>query len=304
MELKEKICPKHVLFLSFMLVAGPNQAEESKIDWFHDGDISLGRNDNISQAHLERDKIADNFIKLNYSLVANIDLTDSAAIALKGFVAHRQQEVIKDLSHTSYGLQLIYRWQPSLGYFQPFFQFNTSIQQDNYGTDQRDSTASRSQLIMNNRITDAIVLVSGLEYWQQDAENDVFDLYHQRVFASVDYNTRSNSTYYAAYSFSKGEIWSSGQAVFCNGTSADDIFPIIAASIKKSPDNAFNNALCSDDWLAYKIKADTHTFKLGYNMALWDSSAMDLSISKIISKADTNIDYESLIYNISYMVRF
>ena len=304
MALTKHISPRHLLLLGCTVFAGPIHAEIPDIDWFNDGDISLGHNDNFSQAHLDRDKIADNFIDVSYSLVASMDLTDSDAIAVKGFLEHRQQDVIEDLSRSTFGLQFIYRWQYSLGYFQPFFQFNTSIQQDKFGTEQRDSTGVKSQLIMTNRLTDAIMLVSGIEYWQQDAEDNVFDLYHHRIFASVDYNTKSNSTYYGAYSFSKGEIWSSGQAVFCNGANAVDIFPIIAASLERSPDKAFNNALCSDEWLAYKVEADTHTLKLGYNTALWDSSALDISVSKILSKADDNIDYESLIYNISYLVRF
>lgn len=305
MQLTKTIWVRHLLLLSVVIFSGTNLAAEMpEIEWFNDGDISLGRSDNISHAHLKRDKIADNFIEVNYSLVASMDITDSDAIALKGFVSHKQQQEITDLSRTNYGLQFIYRWQYSLGYFKPFFQFNTSIEQDIYGTKQRDNTSSRSQLIMTNRLTDALVLVSGLEYWQQDAESNVFDLYHQRIFTSLDYNTKSDSTYYASYSFSKGEIWSSGQAVFCNGATANDIFPIIAASIQRTTDEAFSNALCSNDWLAYKIKADTHTVKLGYNTAILRSSALDVSISSIISKADDNIDYESFIYNISYLVRF
>jgi|TARA_B110000902_G_C14271331_1_gene573259 hypothetical protein len=304
MALTKNILPRHLLLLGFTIFVGPSHAEETDIEWFKDGDISLGHNDNISQALFDRDKIADNFIEVNFSLVANMDLTDFDAIALKGFIEHRQHEVIEDLSRSTYGLQFIYRWQYTLGYFQPFFQFNTSIQQDKYGTEQRDSTGVKSQFFMTNRLTDAIILVSGLEYWQQDAEDNVFDLYHQRIFVSLDYNTKSDATYYGAYSFSKGEIWSSGQAVFCNGADTNDIFPIIAASIEMSPDNVFSNALCSDDWLAYKVKADTHTLKLGYNTALWDSSALDISVSKILSKAVWNLDYESLLYNISYLVRF
>jgi hypothetical protein len=304
MALTNKNWPRHLLLLTLIIFTGLIQAQEPEIEWFNDVDVSIGRNDNVSQAHFKRDKIADNFIDINYSLVASMDLTDSDALAVKGFVEHREHQVVDDLSRTSFGLQFIYRWQYSLGYFQPFFQFNTSIQQDIYGTEQRDSTAVRSQLIMTNRLTDALILVSGLEYWQQDAENNVFDLYHNRIFTSLDYNTKSNSTYYAAYSYSQGEIWSSGQAVFCNGSTADDIFPIIATSIEKSADDAFNNALCSNDWLAYKVKADTHTFKLGYNTAILQSSALDMSITKTHSQADANIDYESLLYNISYMVRF
>jgi len=278
-------------------------SEEIEVDWFADIDITLSHKSNLSQAELTRDIIEDNSAELEASLISNIELTNFDTINFKLFAKHQQQELIKGLNHSSVGVQFIYRWQHSLGYFKPFFQFNTSIEHEEYDAKQRDSTLVRSQLFITKRLTDYFIIVAGLEYKQQESDEDVFDLVNHRAFVSLDFNTKNNATYYATYSYDQGDIWSSSQVTFCNGSSADDIFPLLTYSVARVWDDAFNDSLCGN-WLAYKLEADTHTIMLGYNSAIGDNSSVDLSVLAIDSRADGNINYQNIVYGISYLLRF
>ncbi|PKG85667.1 hypothetical protein CXF85_02415 [Colwellia sp. 75C3] len=296
---------KLILFCSLYICSSTFVAvgQTIEIEWLHDVDMSFGFNNNQGQAQKDRDIIEDKFIELNYSLIFNIDINDDSAISLKGFLEARKQNVLDDLSRTTYGAQFIYRWQSTRGFFEPFYQFNISIQDDTYGVVQRDSTVIESQFFATKRLTDAFTLVAGIKYWSQDSDGTVFDLYRNEGFVNLDYRHNARYLWYMTYGYRKGEIWSTSQAVFCNGAIADDIFPLINWSLEMETDHAFNNALCGD-WIAYKLKADTHTLTLGLNVAVGESSAFDFSVFHIDSTAEANISYQSTIFRASYLVRF
>lgn len=296
---------KLILCCSLFLSSGQFVAvgQTMEVEWHHDLDLSFGFNDNQGQAEKERDVIEDKFIEVNYSLISNIEIDDDNAIAIKGFLEAREQDTLQDLSRTTYGVQFIYRWQVTRGFLEPFYQFNISIQDDNYGVVQRDSTVINSQIFATKRLTDSLTLVAGLKYRLQDSDGTVFDLDNNEAFVNLDYSSSARYLWYMTYSYSKGEIWSTSQAVFCNGAIADDIFPLINWSVDIEPDHAFNNALCGD-WIAYKLKADSHTLTLGLNIAVGEAGVFDFSVFQIDSTAEADINYQSTVFRASYMVRF
>ena len=295
------------IFMCLILFLGSSQLTaddgEMEFEWFHDLDFSLGFNDNIGQAEKDRDIIEDQFLEANYSLISNIELDDDNAITLKGFLETTQQDILEDLDRATVGLQFIFRFQLTRGYLEPFYQFNMSIQDDNYGVVQRDSTVTKGQFFATKRLSDTFTLVGGIEHWLQDSDGTVFDLYHNKAFINLDLNTHDNSTWYLTYSYRQGEIWSTAQATFCNGAVANDIFPLISWSLAIEADEAFNNSICGD-WLAYKFKADTETLSFGLNYGVGDAGAVDLSVILIESTAEGNINYQSTVLRASYLVRF
>ncbi len=285
---------------SNLSMAGENSVD---VEWFSDMEASFGRNDNIGQAAFERDIAADNFALVNYTLLSNIEIGDSKAVTLKAILEHQQVNRVEDLSRSTVGFEFAYRWQNTLGYLAPFYQFNTSIEFNKYGVKQRDSTVSNTQLFVTKRLSDQFTMVAGLAHYIEDSEGTVFDLKHDRAFLSLDYAPNQRQTYYASYSYRKGEIWSTAQVAFCDGTPADDIFPLISAAKAAEPDEAFNNAFCGN-WLAYQLDADTHTFTVGANIAVSGKSAVDVSAVWVDSEATGTIDYQSTIIRASYLVRF
>ena len=128
-------------------------------------------------------------------------------------------------------------------------------------------------------------------------------LYHNRLFFNLDYDIDNNSTLYTAVDFRQGEIVSTAQRVFCNGQPADDIFPFIQYALAGEPDYAFRESLCGQ-WNAYKLEADTTTATVGYNMSLTSNTTLDISVTAVESKGEGDIEYDTLVYGITYLVRF
>jgi hypothetical protein len=291
------------LFFFFLALSNSGARAEVEVEGFSDTEVSIGYSDNIGKAQRDRDIKEDNFILASYGFLSNIELDDSKAITLKAFVEYEFVDKVEDLSRSTFGAQFAYRWQNTLGYLSPFYQFNTSIQLNEYGVDQRDSTVSNTQVFVTKRMSDSVTVISGLAYYIEDSEGTVFDLEHGRFFLNLDYSSERNRLYYASYSYREGEIWSNAQVVFCNGEPADDIFPLIAAAEASEPDKAFNNAFCGE-WMAYRLKASTQTFTIGASFSIGRSSALDLSAMYVDSEATKDIDYQSTIFRASFLKRF
>lgn len=277
--------------------------EDGNVSWFSDLEISASYKDNFGHAERSRDIVSDNAVLVNYSFVSNIELKSGNSIALKAFAEHEQVNTLDDLSRSTAGIQFIYRWQPTLGYLAPFYQFNTSVQANEYGVDQRDSTVANTQLFMTKRLSDDLTLVAGVSHYLEDSEGSVFDLEHGRMFLNMDYSPNSRDIYYAGYSYRRGEIWSVAQRILCNGDPADDIFPLIAAAEEIEQDQAFSNTFCGD-WTAYRLDADTQTLQLGVNIPVGNKSALDFSVVWIdAEEKGRKISYKSTVIRASYLVR-
>jgi hypothetical protein len=291
------------LFLTLVLCGKLQAAERIEgIEWFNDFEVSIEHNDNIGQSEKKRDINNDEVALVNYSFLSNIELSGNQAVTFKAFAEHEQVNNVKDMSRSTAGLKFVYRWQNSLGYTAPFYQFNTSIQLDEYNADQRDSTVSKTQLFMTKRLSDQLVLVAGVSHDRRNSEGAVFDLKNNRVFFNLDYSPRNRSVYYLSYDYRKGTTWSVAQPVFCDGTAATDIFPLIAAAEKIERDQAFNEAYCGR-WSVYRLEADTQTFGAGINFAVSSGSAVDISATWVDSQAKSGLSYQSAIIRASYLLR-
>ena len=117
-----------VLISSGQLQAAVHSDRIENIEWFNDVEITLGYSDNIGHSERKRDINSDQVALVNYSFLSNIELSGNKAITFKAFAEHEQVNTTKDLSRSTGGLQFTYRWQNTLGYSAPFYQFNTSIQ--------------------------------------------------------------------------------------------------------------------------------------------------------------------------------
>jgi hypothetical protein len=290
------------LYVALLTLSGNLVAAMSDIEWVHDLGASIGENSNVGLSAFKRDERESIFYNVNYSLIADIEIDGDKALTLKAFLESEQMESIDDLSRSTAGLQFIYRWQNTRGYLEPFYQFNTSIQVDEFDANQRDSTVSRTQLFATKRFSDSLTGVMGLEHFKQDSDSSAFDLLHNRLFFNMDYAITSKTLAYLAYSYRRGTIASSGQIIDCNGAPRTDIFPLIAKAEVIESDTAFNNAYCGT-WSSYKLKADTQTLNFGVNFAVGNSSAIDLGVVGVRSDAERDISYENTVFRISYMVR-
>jgi len=281
----------------------PSQANAAlEVEWLHDFDVTAAINNNIGQASREADKIESASLGLNYSLLSNIEIGNRKAVTLKLFLEADRIDQLDELSSETVGVQFIYRWQNTLGYLEPYYQFNSSIQVDNYGVDQRDSTVSRTQVFVTKRLSDTFSIIAGVEHFLRDSDGTVFDMKHNRLFLSLDYIVTPFTTFYGSYGFRKGDISSTARIAECSGAPVLGIFPFITYSEERERDLAFEADQCGS-WAAYRLEAETHTAALGVNMGFGESSAIDFSVGYADSKAQGEIGYQSTIFRISYLVR-
>ena len=293
---------RNFALIGFIALCSPVVYAELDIEWLQDFDVTSEFDSNIGQASRSEDAIETGSIGANYSLLSNIELGGKQAVTLKVFLEADRIDRVEDLSTKSAGIQFIYRWQRTLGYLEPFYQFNTSIQVDEYGVDQRDSTVSRTQFFVTKRFSDSISLVLGAEHFLRDSDGTVFDMKHDRLFLNMDYILTPLTTIYGSYGFRKGDISSSTRVTACDGSPVLGIFPLIATAEERERDNAFGASHCGV-WTAYRLDAETHAGSVGINLGFGKSSAIDFSVNYADSSTKYDIEYERTIFRLSYLVR-
>jgi hypothetical protein len=267
------------------------------------GDVTATYDDNQSQALRTRDKVEDLSLSAALSLNWFRPLTHRSLLVLSWFAEAERFDDIDVLDRNTFGTSLALRWQPDAAFTSPLFEWNIAIQDDNYRTDQRDSTVIRSQAFVTRRFTDRITLSAGGEYRLADSRSTVFDLRDWRIFWNADYLWLQKYAFYFTYSHIRGDVFSSAQRTFCNGAPATDILHLINASTAIEPDDAYNRSLCGD-WLVYRLDATTNTGVLGMNMPFGKSASVDVSLLHADVSADSGISYQRNLLRASFLKRF
>ena len=156
---------------------------------------------------------------------------------------------------------------------------------------------------MTRRFTDEIRGSAGIEGSTQQSRGVVFDMSQERLFFNGDLELTPAWAAYGTYSLIGGDTVSSAQQQFCNGTLASDTYNIIAAAKAIEPDVALNNATCGS-WLAYRMKAITHSFVFGVNRGFGHNMSFDLSAQHVMVYADGGNDYRRTIVRAGILARF
>lgn len=291
--------------LCLSLLAGGAAANE--LAFFAGGDANGAWDDNVTRGALDRDRIEDAGVAFNVSAAANREFGIKWAATAEGFAEIERWDLVTGLDRTGLGLRGNLRWQPVLGYTQPWYQATVSVQDDDYGADERDSTVARGQLSITLRLTDEITGAAGVEYMHRDSEGLVYDADQTRGFVNLDYAFAPHWATYANWSYIHGDTFSSAQMVFCNGALAGtDLYPLLASAHAIEADTALNEATCGQ-WLAYRLVADTHALTLGLNRAFGHSAAFDLSLMGVTASAAEGVevvDYERLVLRAGVLARF
>ena len=269
------------------------------------GDATVVFDDNQSQAQHERDQVEDRSLQVSAQGGYDFELTQHSMFSAGAFAEFEKMDETDTLDRTTFGARGTYRWQPSSAFSAPLVAFKVSWQDDNYDEKARDSSVLISQLFVTRRFTDRITATAGLQYRNRDSEGLVWDLTDERVFVNVDYSITSALASYLTYSYIQGDVYSSAQGTFCNGTTATDILPLIDAATAIEEDNAYNNTQCGD-WLAYRLDAHTQTAVLGLNYGLSHNVSIDLSVLGVTVQATdaADVSYDRRLIRASLLTRF
>ncbi|MDC2890446.1 hypothetical protein [Psychrosphaera algicola] len=167
----------------------------------------------------------------------------------------------------------------------------------------RTSDILSFQAFATRRISTDFTGRLGYQYTNVTAGNAVFDNSEHRLFANVDYLWSRELVAYLTASVISGDVYSVAQATFCNGLTADDIYPLISESKAIWRDDSFNQHFCGD-WFAYRLAATTTSLALGVNYALSHKYSVDISATAIDSSASDWVEYQRMLVRASLLVRF
>lgn len=261
--------------------------------WHPDVSLTIGTNDNLGRAELNRDIVDDDFASITAGIGRTLQLNPAQTLSMRGFAQREQWKTVTEMSKTSLGGRVATDWIPFIGDAPIAYDFNMQLRLDQFGVKQRDSTVFTSQLIASKPIGDRFQASLGVEYNDNDSEGTVWDLHHVRGFLTGTFIFYPRWSAHGTYSYIDGLIWSTVQTTFADGTAANDIFGLISASEAIEPDEAFNDAFCGEcEWHAYRLEAETNVFELGLDGELDHNIGLNLSFLAIDVKANGNNDYK------------
>lgn len=278
-------------------VVAPVWAVQDKSPWSTNARITIGSDDNLSQAQDSRDKAEDIFTEISgnvaYSRLRNI----RQGYTLAGFAKLRQYNDFDSMSSVTLGGSAIYRYQPKLGFTQPFYQISFTTKVEEFEFVQRDSTYYELKLQAKKRLTDRISLALGLAHETKQSEGIVFDSDRSRFFLNSDWRIFSPGVFYASYSYVVGD---STSTIFTGRTPS---YSLIAAAEAREFDQALTKH-APGNWLAYRIPSKAHSLTLGYNYPISPSMALDFSTLYADVAADGDNEYQRLQTRFSLLARF
>lgn len=290
-----------LLAVVLALAALPAHADEER--FVFDGELTATSDSNVSRAEKTRDIVADRGVLANVGVVMLTEPTYDTAVNVRAFLEGEGWEEVQALDRASAGVSLTARWAPLRGYRAPVFQAVLTGQADNYGVRQRDGRVLTQQLSVSQRVNDRVRLSWGVEASQRHSEGTVFDLDQVRGFLNSDFVLDRNWTAYTAWSFMRGDTFSAAQLSFCNGVPANDIFGLVSASRALEPDQAFNDTYCGN-WIAYRLKAQTHALTLGVNRGFGHNLSADVSVQGVQVNGEGDNDYRRLLVRAGLLARF
>lgn len=268
-----------------------------------DGDLTVVSDSNLSRGDRERDRLDDVSVQASAGLALRLSPGFRSALNLRAYAEAERFETIRSLDRTSVGGQAIFRGQTRLGYTAPVYQFIAGVQSDDHEVDQRDSTVYSVQAFVQRRLTDALMGSLGVEAQERKSDGTVFDAEQGRVFANLDYAVNDALSLYGVYSFAHGDTFSSAQLSFCNGIAANDIYGLVSASEELELDQAFNDEFCGT-WIAYRLRADTHSLVAGINRGFGHNFSADLSVQQVEVNAEGDNNYSRTIVRAGILARF
>jgi len=290
-----------VVLLPFLLLSGVALASDRP--WSVDVEVAGGKNDNIGNGDRGRDTVDDNFGIFTFG--ANYSWSfGPQAITVRGFTETEQVEKIRDLSRYTGGGQVLYRRQLGSLPSSPSVEANVTAQVDDYDVNQRDSTIVTTQLIAAKHIGKRANVAAGAEYFYRDSEGSVWDLSHVRGFLNGSFSILRGWSAYGSYSFLKGDVASTAQTRFSDGSVPGDIFGLIDAAKKIEPDAAFNKEFSDRRWTAYRLSAISHAGKFGIKKQFAHDFTLDVSVFSVWVNAKADNEYDTQIYRASLLKRF
>lgn len=247
---------------------------------------------NISRAQYDSDIEEDEFSTLSGSVAYTAGLGRLSAFIVSAVATTEDFFEFDGLSNTQLKGAVDFRFQTSQRFSATRWSVSIGTTDIDSETDIRDSVLSELSMTVSKRLTDRINGTFGITASKRKADGQVFDMERTRYFANVDWSFSPRWSAYLTYNYIDGDVVSTARPNIDIIDWADAI----------EPDNAFGGLANSK--FAYRLDASTTIIRLGVNIALGHSSALDFSYDDLETDSAGPNFYDAGFYTLGYLYHF
>lgn len=232
-------------------------------------EVAYAADDNINRTRDAAEKLSDHIYSINVGQGLIVPLTDNSRIVLGGFVNGDKFRTYRGLDRFSAGGQGEYQYRASGDFGTPTFGVFGRVLFDDYHSRLRSGYRASLGVTYRQLLTDRISVFGALAGNERSARHGVFDGRYVSARFNLDYSLGPSGTLYLGGEYRRGDTVSTGglsvqNAVIAKQTVDDDAF-------------GFGQRI------AYRYKAETTLWTLGYNWPLGPRDSIDLSWRHAIS---------------------
>jgi len=257
-------------------------------------DISYVDDDNVRLAQDNDDIRSDRSLSATVRARGGTSLDSFSILNYGGSATYTKMDTFDKLDHYEVEINTRYRFALNSGFTAPIYTLGARLGGRDFDSKMRDSTFVELSADLNKWLTNTINMTTGVGLHGQESRSDVFDTSEARIFVNFDTNFSKADLVYTTFTYITGDTVSSATPTIGIINVADEI----------EPDDAFGGI--DSNQFAYRLKADTMVYTLGYNRVFTPDLSMDLSVRYVDSEAqdDDDINYDRTIFRASLLGRF
>lgn len=257
-------------------------------------DISSSYDDNLRLAQNESDIRDDVIYHGIFKVSKSIRFGSLSKFKFGLSLEHNAHSTFSLLDNTKYNFNSLYLFSTDSSYSAPLYILKLDIGGIESESEMRKANTIKFAFNINKRISNKIVLTSGIQVQSNDSQSRVFDTKKMSIFVNADFSIDRRNLIYTTYHFIDGDIVSS----------STPSLDVVDAASEIEADDAFGGT--SSNQFAYKIDSTSHVFSLGFNHFTSRALSFDVSARYVMSESNENssLSYERLIIRAGILGRF
>ena len=251
------------------------------------------------------DTVKDWALGLRASVSGALPVSTHTRAIVQAFAGTERFHTVNGLSKNFVGAQGDFQYRAGGEFGRATYGVFYRIQGEDYNSTLRDGYRSALGVTVLKPWTDRINLFAALTENVTDANSTVFDTRSTSIRGNVDWSLSNRNLVYLGAEYRHGDSVSSVCRT-CDLTRTQGLINTAGSNIVQ--DDAYTDTIRD----AYKIKANTWVFTLGYNLAVTSAQSLDLSWRRVLSKGlnpvapatQSDINYYVTQYSLAYLARF
>jgi hypothetical protein len=279
-----------------LLVAAPYPARS---DWALGADAGVRHDDNVGNAQLSPDIVADSIVDARLSAYRLFPFGDGYGLTVGGDLSGEAYHQITGLNNASLDASFALKKKWGLGAFAPWVRVGATVARSNYRDSYRNAWDYRATLDAGRRLDERWNLWAEYAYENRAASpgpeevpglsGDAFSQVSHNLSAYVEYSLAGNAFLSIGLSGRHGDVVS---------TSTPNSM-IYYASRALAEDPAFG-----PDAYAYRLPGTTLGAHVGISYAITEHSLLGAGFERFDTHADGGNDYTKSIVDITWNYRF